>query len=543
MFTLSIRRKLSSMNTKSSENNYDVIFIGSGIGSLTAASLLAQYNNNKILILEKHFQAGGFTHEFQRKQNKYSWDVGIHYIGDLGEKSFLKKVFDTITKKGVQWEKMKEPFEKFVYPDKTFSVHGDPDRYISDLINEFPEEENAIRQYFKDIQRTATLIGKHTMLRLSLPPLETLIGLFDSEKPIKTLKDYYDTYFKDERLKGILTSQWGNYGLPPHLASFAIHAQVVQHYLNGGYFPLGGSGTIFESIEPIIEEKGGKTLTSHSAEEVLIEDNKAIGVKVKILRGSEKGTYKNFYAPIVVSDTGAYSTYLRLVPDSYPIGFRNELNEFFESQTYSVTSITTYIGLSDNPQKLGFQGENHWIYATYDHDEAFRNRGNWLEGGNIPVAYLSFPSLKNPKAKAHTADIISFLDYEHFEKWKDKPWKKRGEDYQALKDKIAERLISYVDSKYPGFKDMIDYVEVSTPITNEHFTSHPKGAIYGLPCVPERYDKNKSPWFDIKTPIQNLYLTGADTSSPGISGALMGGLNVANVLMEGKNIIKLISKS
>ncbi|MCB1190341.1 MAG: NAD(P)/FAD-dependent oxidoreductase [Leptospiraceae bacterium] len=530
------------MNTKNLENSYDVIFIGSGIGSLTAASLLAQHNNSKVLILEKHFQAGGFTHEFQRKQNKYSWDVGIHYIGDLGEKSFLRKVFDSITRKGVKWERMKEPFEKFVYPDKTFSVYGEPERYISDLIKEFPEEEQAIRKYFKDVQRTATLIGKHTMLRLSPPPLETLIGLFDTEKPILTLKDYYDIHFKDERLKGILTSQWGNYGLPPHLASFAIHAQVVQHYLNGGYFPLGGSGKIFESIEPIIEEKGGKTLTSHSVEEILIEDNKAVGVKVKTLRGEEKDTYQNFYAPVIVSNTGAYSTYMWLIPETQNISFRADLKNFFESLT-SISSITIYLGLKDNPQKLGFQGENHWIYATYDHDKAFVNRKNWLEDGDIPIAYLSFPSLKNPEAKAHTADIISFLDYEFFEKWKDKPWKKRGEDYKELKDKIADKLINYVDSKYPGFKDMIDYIEVSTPITNEHFTSHPKGSIYGLPCVSERYDKEKCPWFDIKTPIKNLYLTGADTSSPGISGALMGGLNVANVLMEGKNIIKFISKS
>ncbi len=63
------------------ENHYDAIFIGSGIGSLTAASLLAQFKDSKVLILEKHFEPGGFTHEFKRKQGKYSWDVGIHYIG------------------------------------------------------------------------------------------------------------------------------------------------------------------------------------------------------------------------------------------------------------------------------------------------------------------------------------------------------------------------------------------------------------------------------------------------------------------------------
>ncbi|MCB1156487.1 MAG: NAD(P)/FAD-dependent oxidoreductase [Leptospiraceae bacterium] len=531
------------MNTSEQIQNYDIIFIGSGIGSLTAASLLAQFKDKKILILEKHFQPGGFTHEFQRRQNKYSWDVGIHYIGDLAEGSFLKRIFDVITGNKLQWQKMSEPFEKFVYPDKTFSVYGEPEKYISDLIKEFPEEEVAIRQYFKDVQKVSIHIGKYTMLRNSAPSLDSISKLVSPDGSIRTLKDYYDTHFKSDRLKGILTSQWGNYGLPPHLASFAIHAQVVQHYMNGGYFPVGGSGNIFKFIEPIIEEKGGKVLSSHEVEEVLIEQNKAIGVKVKLLRGENRGSYTNFYAPVIVSDTGAYSSYLKLIPQSYPIAFREDLRKFFNAQTFTVSSVTAYIGLSDDPRKLGFNGENHWIYSSYEHDKVVTEKKNWYEeGGEPPVAYLSFPSLKNPEAKSHTADIITFMDYEVFARWKDLPWKKRGEEYESLKKIIADKLIQVVDTKYPGFKDMIEYVELSTPLSNEHFTSHVKGTIYGLPCVPERYQKEKTPWFEVKTPLEGFYLTGTDTSSPGVSGALMGGLSTANVLLGKDNIVKLISK-
>ncbi|MBM9576208.1 NAD(P)-binding protein, partial [Leptospira sp. 201903070] len=49
------------------EKHYDLILIGSGIGALTVASLMAQYRDKKVLILEQHFKAGGFTHVFKRE--------------------------------------------------------------------------------------------------------------------------------------------------------------------------------------------------------------------------------------------------------------------------------------------------------------------------------------------------------------------------------------------------------------------------------------------------------------------------------------------
>ncbi|HNJ67090.1 MAG TPA: NAD(P)-binding protein, partial [Turneriella sp.] len=102
-------------NTGSAEV-YDTIFIGSGIGTILCASLLAQFRNERVLILEKHFTPGGFTHTFKRK-NRFFWDVGIHYIGDLQEGSILRKLFDLLSGQALRWQKMPAVFEKFVYPD------------------------------------------------------------------------------------------------------------------------------------------------------------------------------------------------------------------------------------------------------------------------------------------------------------------------------------------------------------------------------------------------------------------------------------------
>ena len=125
------------------ENKYDVIIIGSGMGALTVASLLAQYKDQKVLLLERHFKAGGFTHTFKRKR-KYLWDVGIHYIGDLHEGGLLRTLFDILTNKGVKWKAMPDLFEKFVYPDFTFDVYSNEEKYKGDLKAMFPSEKEAI---------------------------------------------------------------------------------------------------------------------------------------------------------------------------------------------------------------------------------------------------------------------------------------------------------------------------------------------------------------------------------------------------------------
>ncbi len=528
------------MSTQNSEEMYDVICIGSGMGSLTVSSLLSQYAGKKVLMIEKHFQAGGYTHAFARKANKFHWDVGIHYVGDMHETGFSRLLMDKITKGNVKWNRMPEPFEKFVYPDRTFDLYGNEDKFKSDLIYQFPDETEAIHQYFKDLHKAAALFGKSMMMKSSTPDLSAFKAQMDKPN-IETLKDYLDANFKNQDIKAILASQWGDYGLPPSKCLFATHAALVVHYFNGGYYPVGGGGKIFESVEPIINANGGKVLNTTEVLEIIVENGKAIGVKTRFLRGEKPE--KNYYADVIVSCAGAYPTYMKLLPESVPISFRKDLSDFYKREKMA-TSICVYMGLSESPATLGFKGENHWIFASNDHEANFKERNEWLENfGEIRNLYMSFPSLKDPDAKHHTADMITFTDYALFEKWKDLPWKKRGEEYEAFKKKIADTVVQTIEKRFPGFKDIVEYIEVSTPLTNEHFTSHPDGAIYGLACVPERYNKSKSPWFEVTTPIAGLYLTGADAGgSPGIAGAMMGGLATTLKVLGSRELLKKILK-
>ena len=526
----------------SEQKNYDIIIIGSGMGALATASIMARFRGKRVLMLERHYVMGGFTHEFGRKR-KYSWDVGIHYVGDMYEGAMLRRLFDIVTDSGVQWNPMPDVFEKFVYPDFTFEVPFSEEDYKSKVIAMFPDEKDAIEGYFEDVYKVNQWFGRHNM-KSSEPFVDKVrapiqINGFDTADI--TTAQYMEKNFKSQKLRALLCSQWGDYGIPPAKSSFVIHCSVACHYFKGGYFPVGGSGKIAESIKPIIEKHGGCVLLSHEVEEILVENGKAVGVRVKnLVPRKDDEPVTEYYAPVVISNAGAHTTYNKLLDSSVPVPFRGQLDEFYTNHPV-VASVTLYLGLKDDPRKMGFQGENHWIYSSYDHDANFAAGASWVgEKKDILGAYLSFPSLKNPEAKSHTAEIIGLTDFSSFEKWDGTSWKKRGDDYEALKEEITSKLLAFIESHYPGFCETIDYQELSTPLSVKRFTGHPQGSIYGVPSVRERYLSNEAPWCQAKSPVEGLYLTGADVSSPGIAGALMGAMATVGVIPEGLSFIRLL---
>ena len=138
--------------------NFDLIIIGSGMGGLTVASLMAQLKRQRVLLLERHFRLGGFTHSFTRPGHR-AWDVGLHYVGGMAAGEMGRQLFDFVTRRGVRWQKMPSPFEKFVYPDFTFDVPDDETSYRQALIARYPQERDAIETYFRDLHAVAGWSG------------------------------------------------------------------------------------------------------------------------------------------------------------------------------------------------------------------------------------------------------------------------------------------------------------------------------------------------------------------------------------------------
>jgi all-trans-retinol 13,14-reductase len=236
--------------------------------------------------------------------------------------------------------------------------------------------------------------------------------------------------------------------------------------------------------------------------------------------------------PVVVSDVGARATLVELRGGRLD----DPTVRALEAQPPGPSCVTLYLGLRESASRLGFRGENHWIHKDWDHD-ALVERADELLEGRATMAYLSFPSLKDSRAKKPTAEIIAFLDYEPFAAWHGSEWKRRGRDYEALKERIAQALLDLVERRHPGFRDLVEYHELSTPLSVESMTGHRGGQIYALPWTPERM---RHAWPGPRTPTPGLHLTGADIAAHGIVGALSGGFLTAAALLGPLGTLRIL---
>ncbi len=337
-----------------------------------------------------------------------------------------------------------------------------------------------------------------------------------------TTKAYLDAHFRSPELKAVLASQWGDYGLPPSQSAFAVHALIVSHYLEGAWFPRGGSARIARTFEKGIEQAGGAVRVAQEVTEILTENGAAVGVRVTDHRGAQVNE-RVYRAPVIVSAIGASNTFNRLLPTSGKIGRRTEsARRTLKHLGTGTSAVSVFLRLRDDPRSIGIDGGNIWVNRDLDHEGAQRSSNSLLEGHphNIFVSFSSLNSGETP----HTAELTSFCEAKVFQQWAEHPRGHRGPEYSALKERIARGMLELAESAAPGLTGLVDYAETSTPLTYEHYTAHPAGAFYGSPATPLRF---RSRPLGPRTAVSGLFLSGQDAGSTGIMGAMTGGVAAA----------------
>lgn len=516
------------------KDEWDAIVIGSGIGGLSVAATLAKLANKRVLVLERHYTAGGFTHTFRRPG--YEWDVGIHYIGEVSHsRGMARRMFDFLTDGELEWADMGDVYDRIILGDRAYDFVKGRESFRAQLHGYFPGEEQAIDRYLDKVLTTVKKAQLFFAEKAMPPVLSRLVGGMMRRPVLKeatrTTRDVLEEITQNQELIGVLTGQFGDYGLVPAKSSFFIHAMVVAHYLRGAAYPVGGSSRIAETILPAIERAGGEVVTNAEVHRVLIRDGKAIGVELFDGRAIR--------APIVISDAGFINTFERLVPSDVAkeTGYASKAREIGAS----IGHVSLYVGLRGTTEELGLKKTNLWIYQDHQHEKNFARFERDLRAP-FPVVYLSFPSAKDPdfdrRFPGHsTIEAITLGRYEQFARWEDTSWKKRGPDYDELKDDLAERLLDTLYTHAPATRGKVEIAELSTPLSTRNFAAHPEGAIYGLAHSPERYRQR---WLRPRTPIEGLYLTGADIVSAGLMGALMGGFICASAVLKGNALGRVL---
>lgn len=501
---------------------YDALVIGSGMGGLTAAALLSELGW-RVAVLEQHYTAGGATHSYARAG--YEWDVGVHYIGDMGARTTVRRLMDFLTGGRLEWAPMDAHYDRFFIGDRVYDAVAGREAFRDNLVGHFPREAGAIDSYLALLDEVSRAMRTFALDRTLPPWAAAIAGPFLRRRlPSsfdRTTWEVLSELTSDHELIAVLTGQWGDLGLPPKRSSFVIQALVARHYLHGGFYPVGGAWRIADTIMPRIRVSGGEVFTYARVAEIVVRDGRACGVRMT--DGAE------IDARCVISDAGAINTFARLLPG--PVARQYGYDRLLPVVKPSMAHLCVYAGLLGTAAELGLPKTNYWVYPGNDYDAAL-DRFVADPDGPFPVVYISFPSAKDPDfARRHpgrsTIEIVAPAPYAMFERWAGTTWGKRGEDYEALKLALGERLLEQLYAKAPQLRDRIDYWEISTPLSMQWFCGWERGELYGLDHDPARLSQS---WLRPRTRVPGLWLTGQDVMSCGVTGAMMGGMASATAI-------------
>ncbi|GAA3946526.1 NAD(P)/FAD-dependent oxidoreductase [Allohahella marinimesophila] len=505
------------------DSDYDAIVIGSGIGGLATAACLSK-QGKKVIVLEQHYTAGGFTHSYSR--NGYEWDVGVHYIGDMGSPNTLaRKIFDYITDGELKWAPMDEVYDRFYIGDEVYELRAGKAGFRESILAAFPDEGATVDRYLKMLSKVAQGMQAYSLGKIvpsmAAPAYHRMLKMILPDYFNKTTYEVLSSLTSNQRLIAVLAGQWGDCGVPPRQSSFLIHALIAKHYLHGGYYPVGGASRIAETIIPVIQASGGEVFTYADVKEIITADGKG-----KRATGVRMADGEVLTAPLIISNAGALNTYEKLLPESARI--HSGYTAKRQTISPSMSHLGMYIGIKGTSEELGLPKTNFWIYPEENYDDAVTA---FMKDPSLPfpVVYISFPSAKDPSYNSRypgrsAIEIVAPTTYEQFEQWKDTTWGKRGEDYETLKQDLTDRMLEALYTRLPQLRGNIDYFETSTPLSTDFFCRYSQGEIYGLTHDTQRFEQS---WLRPQTPVKGLWLTGQDALTCGVVGAMIAGVLTA----------------
>lgn len=501
------------------------------------AALLSK-EGKKVLLLERHYAIGGYTHSFKRKG--YEWDTGLHYVGQVHiDGTTLNKVFRYISNGALRWDPLDDAYDRVIFGDKTYEFVRGRENLKAKIKKYFPAEQDqqAIDRYFELLKKIERIGAGYYIEKVIPSFLAKIFGSWLRRRVLKysdrTTLSVLRSLTDNEKLIGVLTAQYGDYGLLPSESSFYMHALLANHYMDGAGYPAGGSASIARAVVPAIEEHGGTALYNAEVNEIIVENNKATGVKMadgKVIR-----------ADLVISDAGIFNTYLRLLPSA--VQTKHHLAEKLEKLKPAAAHMGLYIGIKESSESLNLPKCNYWIFPPeYNHEKSRSRYRNFAD--EIPVAFVSFPSAKDSAWSAKnpdksTVEVIIIVPYEWFSRWEKSDWKKRAADYEKMKRQVAEQMFELLYRVAPQLKGKIDFYEVSTPLSTRKFMNYSKGEIYGLAHTPQRF---RQEFLKPHTPVKNLFLTGQDVMIASIAGGLMGGVLCASAILK-KDVLHHVNKA
>lgn len=496
------------------KKTYDILIIGSGIGGLVSALILAK-EGLKVCVLEKNNQYGGNLQTFSR--DKLIFDTGVHYLGGLSKGQNLHQFFSYLKiMEDLELKKMDENgYDKITFGDDEIEYpHAQGyDNFVEQLSKYFPEERDNLKDYCEEIQR----ICNHF-------PRYNVIGKDSYSEEILHLntKRFIESITQNTKLQSVLLGSNFLYAGDSENIPFYVHALTVNSYIQSAYKCVKGGSQISKLLIRKLREYGADVHKHSEVSEIIFNENNVLS-SVKTKSGKE------YFAKQFISNIEIHTLTKLIGEERLKKSFLNRVLSWEPvSSCFSVYLVLKPQTISNFNYNIYHYSSEESVWNAYRYDEKA-----W------PETYMlsSTPSKHHPEF-AESLTAISYMDFEEVKAWQKTvntiaEERERGKQYEKFKLEKAEKMIDALEKKIPNLRGSIKNIYTSSPLSYRDYIGSFEGNMYGYIKSSENPLKTMvSP----RTKISNLFLTGQTVNMHGILGCTIGAFNTCAEILGKEKI-------
>lgn len=510
----------------------DIVIIGSGLGGLTCAGVLATAGKS-VTVLESHYHAGGAAHTFKAKakgiDGDFFFDSGPSLYGGLSEEctsSPLKHVYQIIEEEP-EWIKY-DRWNAFI-PEGEANAEIGYDDFVNTLLPKYggPDAPAQWERLMKNIVPLADAICNGpppAFVREDPGVLLTLAKYFPKLKSIpggpQKLSEPFSKFLEESGVTDPFIKNWMDMfafllqGLPSYGAPTSMMAYMMADMYKKDAtldFPKGGNEAIVDALVRGVEKHdGSQVLLKAHVQEIIVENGRAAGVRLKDGR-----IFKARQAVVSNADW-------KITKGLVPRGSAPDLETYLDTAWSKFTSLKSFIHLH-----IGFKADGlppghckefpaQWgVFNDWTDLEAKRN-----------AVLVSCPSMLDtdlaPKGyhclHAYTPATEPWEEWAHLDE--------NSEEYKKKKEEAKDFLFKAVEKQIPDLRDRVVMEMVGTPLTHKRFLRKPQGTYGARVAAPEMLPGHT-------TPLEGFHMCG-DSTAPGIGvpAVVMSGQICANNILS-----------
>jgi phytoene dehydrogenase-like protein len=483
-----------------------IIIIGAGIAGLSAG-IYAQMNGYKTQIFEMNIKPGGLCTAWERKG--YIIDGCLHWlVGTSPDSSYNHMWKEVGVLQGKQVIDMDQYMRVETAEGKVITLYTDVDKLEKHLKEIAPEDSAFIDEFTRAIRRFAEFdipSDKAPELYSTLDNLKMMTKMApymgEMQKWSKmTLKEFAER-FQNPALREVWQMVW-----PVDFSSlFFLMTLGWMTKKNAGYV-VGGSMEISLAMEKRYCELGGKINYRSGIEKILVENNRAVGIK--LANGTE---HKSDY---VISAADGHATIWEMLEGKY---LDDTVRGYYEMPIFQPL---VYIGLgvnrsfADMPQMVSgmvFPLEKPIVIGNKEHK-------------NLGIHIYNFDPSFAPSGKT----VLTVMFESDFNYWAELSQDMKR--YKAEKEIITVAVVSALSKRFPGIAKQIEMWDIATPLTFYRYTGNWQGSYEGWLMTPQNMNlrmKKTLPGLD------NFYMVGQWVQpGGGLPSGLMTGCHVVQILCK-----------